>query len=114
MGILSMIILSTANLLYFISAYYSYGVFRFRFFSKLGSRPAIHSMFTWVQFNNSMMKMDFGLIIFFLMVGFCFNRQIIALIVIDCVVAVILFLNIYFMRTAVSMAITFSLDRKIR
>jgi hypothetical protein len=101
MGIFSIVILVTANLLYFISAYYSFGIFRLRFISKIGARTSLHNIFIWMQFNNSMFKTDFGLILFFLMTSFLFNYENVLLLIFDCVVAVILFVNIYIMRISV-------------
>jgi hypothetical protein len=111
LGIISVVLLSIGNIIYFISAYFSYSYFELIFFEKLGAKVFLHSkkiilknfleIFFWVQFNNSMMKTDFGLMLIFLMSSFLFNFRYIAFLVLDSVMAVVLMFNIYMMRAAV-------------
>ena len=42
-GITSIVILSIGNIIYFISAYFSYEYFQLKFFEKLGAKVILHS-----------------------------------------------------------------------
>jgi hypothetical protein len=42
-GVTGVVLLSIANIVYFISAYFSYGYFQLKFFEKLGAKEILHS-----------------------------------------------------------------------
>jgi len=42
-GIVSIVLLSIGNIIYFITAYFSYGYFQLKFFEKLGAKIILHS-----------------------------------------------------------------------
>ena len=45
LGITGIVLLLIANIVYFISAYFSYGYFELKFFEKLGGKEILHSNF---------------------------------------------------------------------
>lgn len=101
-GIVSIVLLSIGNIVYFVSAYYCYSYFQMKFFEKLGAKVILHRIFFWVQFNNSMLKSDFGLILLFMMTTYLFSTEYIWFIL-DTLVGVVLFVNIFLMRISVSL-----------
>ena len=114
LGIVSIVFLSIVNIIYFISAYFSYGYFELKFFEKLGAKEILHrkykinffnlliiEIFYWVQFNNSMMKSDFGFILIFLMSSYIFDFNSYVFLFFDSIIGIALFVNIYIMRIAV-------------
>jgi hypothetical protein len=45
LGIISIVLLSIGNVVYFISAYFSYSYFELVFFEKLGAKVILHSKY---------------------------------------------------------------------
>jgi hypothetical protein len=84
-----------------VASYYSYSHFKLKFISKLGSRPVLHDMFTMVQFNNSLMKSDFGLTLIILLAGWLVFNETIYLNVLDTIFSIIILVNVFLMRMAV-------------
>lgn len=59
-------------------------------------------MFSWIQFNNSMLKCDFGFTIIFLLATLLVDDTDYLLDILDCTLVITLFVNIFVMRNAVN------------
>lgn len=44
-GIIAIFFLTIGNIVYFISAYYAYGLFKIKFFEKIGAKQILHGNF---------------------------------------------------------------------
>lgn len=71
------------NIIYFISAYFAYSIFEEKFIDKLGAKLIYHSMFKWIQFQNSMIKLDTGLVVFLTLTFLIFDNKHTALVPTD-------------------------------
>lgn len=60
-----MIILVFINILYFITCYFAWYNFELKIMDKIGAQPKFINMYSWIQFQISAVKCDFGLIIYF-------------------------------------------------
>lgn len=52
LGIIALILLIIGNIFYFISAYFSYRLFKLKFFEKLGSKVIVHSKIYYFNFRD--------------------------------------------------------------
>lgn len=89
------------NIIYFISAYFAYGHFELIFLNKFGAKLIYHKIFSWMQFQHSMMKSDLGLIVFLLITTFVFDNANVALVVIDSLYLPTSILIVIFMRHSI-------------
>lgn len=60
-----MIILVLTNITYFIASYFAYYNFELKIMDRIGAQPKFINLYSWVQFQISTVKCDFGLIIYF-------------------------------------------------
>jgi len=54
-----------------------------------------------MQLNNSVMKCDLGLMIFLLLTTFKFDMEDVILVILDSLVTIVFFINVYYMRKSV-------------
>jgi hypothetical protein len=69
---------------------------------KFGAKEIYHKIFSWMQFQHSMMKSDLGLVIFLLITTFIFDNTNIILIVVDGLYFILCVLMVVFMRKNVN------------
>ena len=60
-----MILLVFTNISYFITCYFAWYNFELIIMDKIGAQPKFINMYSWIQFQISLVKCDFGLIIYF-------------------------------------------------
>jgi len=101
LGIIAAVILILGNLVYFFTAYFSYDYFEEKFFEKLGAKLKYHKMFFWVQFNNSMMKSDFGFYIMLLFADYIYDYEHFWFLIIDTLLGGLLLFFIILMRRSI-------------
>jgi len=101
LGIVSGIILIIGNLVYFFTAYFSYEYFEEKFFEKLGARLKFHNMFYWVQFNNSMMKSDFGFYLMLLFADYIYDYEHYWFVIIDTIIGILMLFFLVFLRRSI-------------
>jgi hypothetical protein len=65
---------------------------------KFGAKEIYHRIFSWMQFQSSMMKSDLGLIIFLLITTLIFDNQNIVLVVTDSLYFLISIIIVLMMR----------------
>jgi hypothetical protein len=68
---------------------------------KLGAKRIYHKIFSWVQFQHSMMKSDLGLIEFILVTGFIFDNSNVIILICDILAFIIFIAIVIVMRKSV-------------
>jgi len=101
LSIIAGVILILGNLVYFFTAYFSYDYFEEKFFEKLGAKLKYHKMFYWVQFNNSMMKSDFGFYLMLLFADYIYDYEEYWFLIIDTIIGGTMLYFLVLLRRAI-------------
>jgi len=98
LGSICVSLLILGNISYFISAYFAYNHFELIFMEKFGAKEIYHKIFGWMQYQHSMLKSDIGLIVFLLITTYLYDRDSIALDIVDALFFVAAVNIVVFMR----------------
>jgi len=84
----------------FLCVIFSFKHYKEIYFSRFGAKSILHKLFSWIHINHSIIKLDFCLMLIFLLSVYVFQYELIYYLVTDSLIAVFLFLNIFFMQSA--------------
>ena len=93
------------QIIYFFASYFAYEDFEDKKLKRVGGKVKLQTIFSWIQFNLSMMKTDLGMILFLLITTIVFDYKAYAFLIIDIIIVVLSGAFIFFMNSAVNIFI---------